>query len=62
MFYLVVTFLFILSVWNKITGDNIIIALGWIITNFVAGNIGEWKYRYKSNAISSIEETEDGKN
>ncbi|RPI19011.1 MAG: hypothetical protein EHM58_03085 [Ignavibacteriae bacterium] len=41
MFYFVIVVLFLLAVWNKLSNDNILIALGWIITNFIAGNIGE---------------------
>jgi hypothetical protein len=53
MFYLVLFVVFFLSLWNKLTNDNILIALGWIITNFVFGNIGEWKYAKGSNNVSS---------
>jgi len=51
MFYLTLTAVFLLSVWGKLAGDNIMIAIGWIVTTFVIGNVGEWKY--KSGSIDT---------
>lgn len=59
MFYIVITVVYFLSISDKLSNDNILIALGWIMTSFIVGNIGEWKYSSKTN---SIEVNDNGKN
>ena len=59
MFYLVTTAVFLLGVWNKLSSDNIMLALGWLVTSFTAGNIGEWKYR-SGNIKTEITSVKNG--
>jgi hypothetical protein len=53
MFYFVTAAVFFLGLWNKLSSDNIMLALGWLVTSFTAGNIGEWKYRSTNNKTES---------
>lgn len=51
MFYFAITFVFLLTLWDKLSGDNCMLLFGWIITNMIVGNVGEWKY--SNNGVST---------
>lgn len=48
MFYLSLTILFILTLMGKVGEDVFMFIFGWLVTNFVGGNIAEWKYKAAS--------------
>lgn len=49
VFYLSLIALTFLCWAGKLSGDNFMIALGWIVMSVIAGNIGEWKYKVKTD-------------
>lgn len=51
MFYFAITFVFLLTLWDKLSGDNCMLLFGWIVTNMIVGNVGEWKY--SNNGVST---------
>lgn len=57
MFYLSLGVLFVLTLMGKVGEDTFMILAGWIVTNFVGGNIGEWKYKTASlSGLSKMSE------